>query len=79
MTHPAASRMFSLFSFESQLLKRSRLQDGYKHEGGLLVSALGIDKCERKGKEAEMGRRRNQALLYQQTTQLTLERVLKIE
>lgn len=56
MKHSVAPGMFSLFLCESWLLQRSRLQDIYKHEGGLLVSVLGIDMCEREGEEAGVGR-----------------------
>ena len=53
VTHFAASRLFSLFLSESWLLQRSGLQDSYKHEGGLFVTALGINMCERKRKKQE--------------------------
>lgn len=53
VTHFASSRMFSLFLSESWLLQRSRLQDSYNHEGGLFMTVLGTNMCERKGKKQE--------------------------
>lgn len=49
---------FSLFSFESWLLQEADSKTAsYKHEGGLLVSALDIDMYERKGKKQEWAER----------------------